>query len=120
MKRIIILLAGVMFLSVSCGIHSGLTSNVNQNTTEVVLGQANYKVVQQVKGEAQALFIFGFGGVSQKALIAQARDNMIRSANMVGHPRAVINESVEIHHGHFPFVRTYTVTVWGYVIEFEK
>jgi hypothetical protein len=118
MKKIGLLLIGIMFLFTSCGIHNGLTSNINNHQTEVVLSQKNYKVIDYVKGEATATYVFGIGGISKKALIQQAKANMLKNADIVGGSKAVINETVEIHQSFFPIVTQYTVTVSAHIIEF--
>jgi len=120
MKKLILLLIGTMFLLSSCAIHNGLTSNLNNHSTEVVLSKKNFKVVGSVQGEAQAMYIFGIGGLSKKAMIAEARANMLANANIVGTSKAIINETVEIKHSFFPFVRLYKVTVSGHIIEFTE
>jgi hypothetical protein len=120
MKKVFFLLIGMMFLLSSCAVHNGLTANLNNNTTQVVLSKQNYKIIQSVKGSSQATFVFGIGGLSRKAMISEARSNMLAQADIVGGSRAIIHETVEIQHSFFPFVRTYLVTVSGFVIEFTE
>ena len=57
----IALLLIVMTLS-SCRFHEGLTSNVNQHQTQLVLSEKNYRIVKYVEGDAKALYYFGIGG----------------------------------------------------------
>lgn len=116
-KYLFILLVSTLSLS-SCAIHQGLTSNANLNTTQVVLEENNFEVIDQVQGQSTATFVFGIGGITKKAMIAEARADMLRRSNIVGTSRAIIHETVEIQHSFFPFVRTYTVTVSGFVVEF--
>lgn len=120
MKKLSILLVGTIFLFSSCALHNGLTNNVNNHTTEVVLSKKNFKVVESVKGESEAMYIFGIGGLSKKAIIAEARANMLANANIVGGSKAIINETVEVKHSFFPFVRLYRVTVSGHIVEFTE
>ena len=123
MKKLLMLfvLVATIFGFSSCQLHSGLAVNLNQNTTNVVLQDNNYKIVQKVRGEAQADYFFYFGGFRKKGLIEEARANMLESANLVGSSKAVINETVETSlttiAGVFSFVK---VTVSGYVIEFTE
>jgi hypothetical protein len=58
--------------------------------------------------------------LSKKALIAEARNEMLREANLEGGARAVINETVEIRGTSFPFFGRKLVTVSAQVIEFTK
>ncbi|MDD3913648.1 MAG: hypothetical protein PHU62_10465 [Bacteroidales bacterium] len=118
MKKFIILLIGVALFLPSCAIHEGLTRNLNSKTTEVVLSQNNYKIVESVQGTSKATYVFGIGGLSKQALIAEARADMLSKANIVGNSRAVINETVEVKHSLFPIIRLYEVYVSGYIIEF--
>lgn len=104
----------------SCSLHNGMTHNVNQSTTNVVLSKDNYKIVQKVRGEAQADYFFYLGGFRKKGLIEEARANMLESANLVGSSKAVINETVETSMTTFCGIYSNVkVTVSGYVIEFE-
>ncbi len=104
----------------SCSLHDGMTHNLNQNSTNVVLSQDNYKIVQKVRGEAQADYFLYFGGFRKKGLIEEARAAMLENANLVGSSRAVINETVETSLSTFCGIYSYVrVTVSAYVIEFE-
>ena len=120
MKKIFFLLIGITFLFSSCAVHNGLTTNLNNHTTEVVLSKKNFKVIESVQGEAQAMYVFGIGGLSKKAMIAEARANMLSKANIVGGSKAIINETVEITNSRFPIVRLYKVTVSGHIVEFTE
>ena len=108
------------FLFSSCAMHSGLTTNLNNHTTEVVLSKKNFEVVASVQGESRAVYFLIFGGLSKKALIAEARANMLSNANIVGGSKAIINETVEIKHSFFPLIRKYKVIVSGHVVEFTE
>ena len=105
----------------SCQLHTPVAANLYQNNTNVVLQDNNYKIVQKVRGEAQADYFFYFGGFRKKGLIEEARAEMLENANLVGSSKAVINETVETSlttiAGVFSFVK---VTVSGYVIEFTE
>jgi len=115
MKKVILL--GTLALLTSCGAGSGLTTNLNNHTTQVVLSKNNFKVVEHVKGEASSSYFLIFGG-SKKALIEEARANMLKNTNLLGTSRAVINETVEIHRFVVFLATKYTVTVSADVIEF--
>jgi hypothetical protein len=121
MKRFLFLLLGITILFSGCSVHSGLTSNVNNHTTEVVLSKKNFKVIESVQGEAQTMRVLGIGGLSRKAMIAEARANMLSKANIVGGSKAIINETVESKHSGFPIiVQFHTVTVSGHIVEFTE
>ena len=115
-----ILVATLLGVS-SCQLHSPVAANLYQNTTNVVLQDNNYKIVQKVRGEAQANYVFYFGGFRKKGLIEEARANMLENANLVGSSKAVINETVETSLTTFAGIVTYVkVTVSGYVVEFTE
>ena len=115
---ILILVVAIIFSLSSCAIHSGLTGNLNNSTTNVVLQTNNYKIIQKVKGEASGMSVLGIFGGSFRPLVEQARSRMLESANLIGKPRAIINETVEVNNKFFVVVGFKTVTVSAYVIEF--
>jgi len=101
----------------SCAIHQGLTGNLNTSATNVILQSNNYKIVQKVKGNANGLWVLGFGG-SFSPMVERARSEMLEKADLIGASRAIINETVEINHKFFLLFGIKTVTVSAYVIEF--
>lgn len=101
----------------SCAVHSGLTFNTNNSTTNVVLQSNNYRIIQKVKGSASGVWFLYFGG-GFKPLVENARNQMIKSAPLVGSSRAIINETVEINNKFFIIAGMKTVTVSAFVIEF--
>ena len=123
MRKLLMLfvLVATLFGVSSCQLHSPVAANLYQNNTNVVLQDNNYKIIQKVRGEAQADYFFYFGGFRKKGLIEEARAEMLESANLVGSSKAVINETVET--SLTPIAGIYTnvkVTVSGYVIEFTE
>lgn len=110
-----------LFGMTSCSVHDGMTRNLNQNTTNVILQDNNYTIVQKVRGESEANYVFYFGGFRKKGLIEEARANMLENANLVGSSRAVINETVETSYTTFAGIYSKVkVTVSGYVVEFTE
>ena len=124
MKKLLMLfvLALTLFGATSCStLYDRATSNLNQNLTNVVLQNSDYKVVDKVRGEAEAKYILIFGGGRTQGLIQEARAEMLESANLVGSSKAVINETVEYSvKTVLGFVNTVKVTVTGYVVEFTE
>jgi len=120
MKKSIFLLIGVLILFSGCAFHRQLTTNLNSNTTEVVLSKKNFKVVDQVRGDARATYFLFIGGLSKKGLVATAKAKMYANANIIGSSKAIINETVEVRQSFFPLIRTHRVFVSGYVIEFTE
>jgi len=116
MRKILVLCTIALLLS-SCALHSGLTFNTNNNVTNVVLQGNNYKIVQKVQGTASGVSVLGIGGPF-RAIVAKARSEMLKNANLVGHSRAIINETVEVNSKYFVLFGVKTITVSAYVIEF--
>ncbi len=118
MKKIIIFSLFVSLLFTNCATHYGIPTNINHNTTEVVLTKNNFKVVGLVKGEAEATYVLGIGGLSKNGLIAEATANMLASSQMEGASRCVINEVVEVKTSGIFFISKRKVIVSAQVIEF--
>lgn len=108
----------VLFLS-SCVGHRGLTRNVNNHETNVVLSQPNYKVIKYVQGESVAKYFLGIGGYGNKGMIAQARQNMLRNAGLIGKSRAVMNETVEVRTKQLLLYTEFRYIVSAYIVEFN-
>lgn len=120
-KSLFLVLVIIMFGMTSCSLHDGLTHNLNQNSTNVVLQDNNYTIVQKVRGESQADYFFYFGGFRKKGLIEEARADMLENANLIGSSKAVINETVETSYTTFCGIYSNVkVTVSGYVVEFKE
>ena len=123
MRKLLMLLVLVatLFGATSCQLHSGVAVNLNQNSTNVVLQDNNYKIVQKVRGESQADYFFYFGGFRKNGLIEEARAEMLENANLVGTSKAIINETIETSMTTFAGIYSNVkVTVSGYVVEFTE
>ena len=108
-------------LMTSCGIHSAMVRNINNNTTNVELSKKNFKVIDRVSGKSTAIYVLGIGGLSNKALIEKAKTKMLENANLIGGAKAIINLTTESHISivyYFFFQRT--VTVSGHIVEFTE
>ena len=119
-KSSIFLIFGVFcLLATGCsGTFHAPTLNLNQTSTQVVLSGDNYKIIKQVKGSAVHTLILGFGGAKREDMVIKAREEMMTNVEMVGHSRAIINESIETYRKMNPFVIRTTIFVSAYVIEF--
>lgn len=118
------ILSIVFFTSIlmtSCGIHSAMVRNINNNTTNVALSRKNFKVIDRVCGESTAIYVLGIGGLSNKALIEKAKTKMLENANLIGSSKAIINVTTESHMTLVvPFFYQKTVTVSAHIIEFTE
>ncbi len=116
----IAILIAVVFLS-GCGVNSGIMNqfSVNGTNTNVVLQKNNFKVIENVSGEATDTYWFFIGGFKQ-TLVAKAKQNMIEKAKLEGTSKAIINVTLEEHSKlMFIYVKR-TVIVHGTVIEFKE
>lgn len=105
----------------SCGIGIALTTNHNQNATEVHLSQNNFKVIDQVSGSSQAAYVLAIGGTKKRQLYENAYATMMKKANLLNSSKAIINVMTEEHFSGFaPFFVRRTITVSAQVIEFTR
>lgn len=118
----IAVLAGILLFSLnSCGVSSAYVFNTNQNSTQVSLSQANYKIVGKATGSSDVSYVLIFGGVHKKQLFANAYSRMVENANLSSGAKALANIVTEEHIGGVPpFYYTRTITVSANVIEFTN
>jgi hypothetical protein len=113
-------LSAVLILTLllsGCGFIMTTMNHDNTMLTNVELSQNNFVVLGQVEGVASSTYVFGFGGLS-KQLYAQAKNEMIKKANLKGRSRAIVNVTYEKHVAIYLILEVYTVTATGTVIEF--
>lgn len=107
-----------LFIFSSCGVHRSLVSDTDSHHLKVVLDEANYKIIKYVEGDAVAHYFMGMGDISRRALIAEARRNMLEQANLQGTSRVVINETVEMETRRNFLSTDLRCIVSAYVVEF--
>lgn len=95
LKSLCAIAACIALLS-GCGLDTSLTRNQNSLQTNVVLQKNNYKVLKTITGEATATYIFGIGGLSNKALKDNAIATMVKNAKLDGKAQAIINTQVSV------------------------
>lgn len=119
MKKLFIgVVAMAATLFVGCGQSFYPTDNHNLVATNVNISEANFRVVGLVEGKAKATYILGIGGLSGKALRANAYSDMVRNANLKG-SQMVVNATIsQTHYGFVPFRWTQMVKYQGTIIEF--
>lgn len=118
--RNLLLAIGAAALLTSCtGLHS-LTSSGIANAPTVNLTQNNFHVVKHVTSTAKTVYVFGIGGLSQKALRQNAIADMITKANLVG-SQTIINITTKVTRRCVTplYVEQY-VTAHGTVVEFDN
>lgn len=117
----LLLLAILAVLISSCGVHYAPVMNRNTNGSTISITQNNFKVVKRVSGQSKATYILGIGGLNNKALIENAKADMLKSAELEGKSRVVIDVITEFHLTKvFPFYYQKTITVSGTLIEFTN
>ena len=118
LKSIFLITALGAMLS-SCGVSAAWVLNHNDNSTQVHLANANYRVLEKVKGTAEVSYILAIGGINKKQLYQNAYADMLDKANLTDGPRALVNIVTEEHAGgFFPFYVKRTITVSAHVVEF--
>lgn len=105
----------------SCGVGISLTTNHNQNATEIHLSENNFKVIDQVSGSSEASYVLAIGGMKKRQLYENAYSSMMKKANLLNSSKAIINVMTEEHvSGFAPFFVRRTITVSAQVIEFTR
>lgn len=105
----------------SCGFSEELASNKNLNQTDVVLSQANYKVIGQIKGVSEQKYVLGcIGGKSKKSLNESALSNMYDNADLKGGSRAVVNINIQQNTMGYVLWGKRKAIATGTLIEFTK
>ena len=122
MKNILALVL-VLFFTVSCGYLPWSTIG-NSTNTQVVLSEANYKVVATVTGESSSSIVFGFGP-SNKRLYARAKADLYETLHqridLKNKSYALINITTDRTLNYFtPLYWKKTVILTADVIVFNK
>ncbi|HYG40090.1 MAG TPA: DUF6567 family protein [Cytophagales bacterium] len=117
MKQLtIISLIAVLFTS-CLGVHHGTFQS------SVALSENNYKIIKRnVSGQASTTIVLGFGGLGKDALVARAKENLIKEHSVTG-TQQLANVSVDWKIVTTPVyfvVFTRTCTVTADIIEFTK
>lgn len=120
MKKLLsFLVASICLMAMtSCGISSQMTVNENQNQTQVVLSQNNFKVIGTASARQSATYVFGIGGLSKKALESNAVAEMYENAHLVG-AQAIVNPSVTTSVEEYLVLTRVTVYARGTIVEFK-
>ena len=101
----------------------------HSTNTQVILSEANYSIINTVKGEATATYIVGIGPFNDR-LYSRAKKDMLKNANLAGggnKSRALINITTDEQIKYFvwpfpplPIWFNKTVFVTADVIEFRE
>jgi hypothetical protein len=119
--RIYSVLLWLAVLLSSCGIGTALVTNHNQNATEVHLSENNFRVIDQVSGSSEETYVLTIGGMNKRQLYENAYSTMMKKANLLNGPKAIINVMTEEHvSGFAPFFVRRTITVSAQVVEFTR
>lgn len=105
-------------LPYGCGITNRRPINGDNWNTNVSLGDTPYKIIGKVTGHSQSSYVFGFGGVSSRALYSSARENMIGSACLKDNQAIIYTNTTQSQSGFPPFFWTHEAVASGILIEF--
>ena len=123
MRKVLIVIFFLIFC-MNCGI-SPLGYIGHSTNTQVILSEANYKIVATVKGQSQAVVILGIGPSDHK-LYAQAKSDLYsklhQSINLKDKSYALINITSDESYNFFlpPLFISKIVTVSADVIVFNE
>ncbi|MCR5887180.1 hypothetical protein LRS06_05180 [Hymenobacter sp. J193] len=112
-KALLTSLAASLLLTQSCAVHSGLI------TSGATIQANNFTIVESnVQGMAKARYIFGIGGLSKNALVAEAKKDLTQK-----HPlkagQAYTNFIVDFKASYLPIVTGSKCTVTADIVEFK-
>jgi len=104
----------VISLLSSCAMHQGYMVN------SASLGSNNFTYVKKdVTGTAMATYVFGLGGLSKKAIVDDAKKDLL-SANPLKDNQALVNLTVSWKNTFvLPFAITNRCTVTADIVEFK-
>ena len=88
--------------------------------TSVNLEENNFEVVDRVEAYTTASYFLGIGGNKKDGLISEAKSKLSAKANLIGKPRALANEVIDVKTQFiFGIITKYTVTVSADAVEFK-
>jgi hypothetical protein len=103
----------IVFLS-SCAFHNGIT------TSSASLTHNNFEVIGNVQGQAGTKKIFGIGGLSKDALVAEARQNLLKNNPKLDDGEILANITVDFKTTWIIVVSETIVTVTADIIRFNE
>ena len=121
-----LIIFSLLLLVNSCGFMPSGSLGHSTNT-QVILSEANYQIINTVKGQATGTFILGIGPFNDR-LYSRAKINMLENANLSGggnKSRALINITTDEQIKYFmllylPLWFSKTVYISADVIEFKE
>lgn len=118
--RKISLIAIVLVFLTSCGANYAVMSNMASHQTHVELSQSNFRVIRKVSGSSQAVYILGIGGLSNRFLFENAKNEMFKNAGIEGSTnQAVAFITYDTYIGGAPpLFLVKKITATGYLIEY--
>ncbi len=117
-KRIVVLVSAAIALC-GCGVTANMTSNVNNNVTNVTLASDNFRIINTVDAQVSSRYLFGIGGLSKKALRDNAVAELTKKAQLHG-SQALINVTVKQSAKFFLVYNVVTYYAEGTVIQFYE
>ena len=97
----------------SCASHYGY---INDSAS---ISQSNFSYTKHdIRGEAKATYILGFGGLKRQAIADEAKRDML-AKNPLGPNQTIANVTVNYKTLYFPFYNQTICTVTADVVEFK-
>ena len=107
-------------MSTGCGATLFNASNIEGTQTQIKIADSNFRVIKNVEGFASATYIFGIGGLSNKAMRENAIANMYKTVTL---DKSQIIANVQVKQHASTILGVYTKISYiatGQVIEFDK
>ena len=114
MKKVFLFASiALVFIISSCAYHGGYS------TGGVELSSGNFNTVKRnASGKASAFYVFGFGGLEKKAIVAEAKQNLVLQ-NQLKDNQQLANIIVDYKTSFFVVVSKFEVTVTADIVEFK-
>jgi len=112
--RSALLVAAMVTLLTSCAFHNGIT------TSSASISNKNFTMMKTVHGSASTMKVLGLGGLSKQALVAEARENLLKTNPPLAEGEILANITVDFKLSFIIIVSKTTVTVTADVIRFTE
>ncbi|MFP4471548.1 MAG: DUF6567 family protein [Bacteroidales bacterium] len=115
MKRKLTLLISIAAMAVlfsSCAVHNGI------GMSNASLSENNFKIVKFAKGDVATTKIFGLGGLSKNAMVAEAKQELLADYPLQ-EGQALANMTVDWKIGFYFFVVVTKCTVTADIVQFQ-
>lgn len=107
------IIACLFLIFSSCAVHTGLmadSASINSN---------NFRIVSHAKGDAEATYIFGIGGLDRSGLVAEAKEDLLEKYPLKEN-QIMANVTVDFKFSFYFFVVKSKALVTADIVEFKE